>query len=128
MVIISFIHCYSAVKVLRTTLRELHSIFNALRVVWGSMGPDNLVYIGDLSLCKIPKFHLISWCGVCENVQCPGENFGWVAFLQNFHTRKLGEITVIYAVYISWNQFRVYTPLYCFPLFSSIYFQVLENI
>ena len=38
-----------------------------------------------LSLRKIPKFHLISWCGNC-------------AFKQNFNTRKLGKTTVFYAV------------------------------
>ena len=39
-----------------------------------------------LSLRKKPQFHLISWCGNC-------------AFPLNFQTRKLGEITVLYAVY-----------------------------
>ena len=34
---------------------------------------------------KNTVIHLISWCVIC-------------AFPQNFHTRKLGEITVFYAV------------------------------
>ena len=41
-------------------------------------------------LRKIPLFYLISWCRpkLCGNC----------AFPQNFHTRKLGEITVFYGV------------------------------
>ena len=49
-----------------------------------------------LLLRKIKLFHLISTCGNC-------------AFPQNFHTRKLGEITVFYAVFafksISFHKF-----------------------
>ena len=37
------------------------------------------------TLRKIPLFHLVFCCGKC-------------AFPRNFHTRKLGEITVFYAV------------------------------
>ena len=64
----------------------------------------------QVPLHKIPEFHLITWCGIlwkrtvfvefranrpklCENC----------AFLQNFHTRKLGEISVSYAVYVLSN-------------------------
>ena len=39
-------------------------------------------------LRKIPQSHLISWCG----------NFVDCSFPQNFHTRKLGLITVFYVV------------------------------
>ena len=42
------------------------------------------------SLRKIPLFHLIPWYGNC-------------AFPQNFHIRKLGEITVFYIVIIDQN-------------------------
>ena len=38
---------------------------------------------------SIIKFHVISWCG----------NFVERQFLQSFHTRKLGEITVFYTVH-----------------------------
>ena len=41
---------------------------------------------------KIPKFHLISWCGNFV------ERHGNCVFPQNFHTRKLVEISVFYAV------------------------------
>ena len=47
-------------------------------------------------LFKIPKFHLISWCGNLverHNFLC-----GNCAFSQNFRTRKLGEISVFFAV------------------------------
>ena len=42
-----------------------------------------------VSLPKILQFYLISWCGNCGNC----------VFLQNFQTKKLGEITVFFAVY-----------------------------
>ena len=56
------------------------------------------------SLQKIPQFHLISWCinlmerqsfHVIHQKLC-----GNCAFPQNFHTRKLGEITVFYTVHV----------------------------
>ena len=46
-------------------------------------------------LRKITKFHQISWCGICgraQFLQSSGE------LPQNFHARKLSEITVFYAV------------------------------
>ena len=43
------------------------------------------------SLCKIPKYHLIFWyVNFVEKHSI---------FPQNFHTRKLGEISVFYAVF-----------------------------
>ena len=46
-----------------------------------------------ISLRKIPKFQLIFWCGNFV------EKHSFRAFPQNFHTRKLDEISVFYAVY-----------------------------
>ena len=45
---------------------------------------------GAQTLRKIPKFHLISW------------GWGWkfCGKAQNFHTRKLGEILIFYAVFL----------------------------
>ena len=55
-----------------------------------------------LTLCKIPKFHLIFWCGNFLESHSfrsvSGESCGNCAFQQNFHTRKLGEISVFQAV------------------------------
>ena len=58
-----------------------------------------------LPLRKIPKFHLISWCinflekhsfrRVSRERQKLEANF---TFPQNFHTRKLGETSVFYAM------------------------------
>ena len=45
---------------------------------------------------KIPWLHLISWCWNFVPKLC-----GNCAFPQIFHTRKLGEITVFYAVNVS---------------------------
>ena len=43
-------------------------------------------------LRKMPKFYLISWCeNFVETAKFPKV----FAFPQNFHTRKLGEISVI---------------------------------
>ena len=42
-------------------------------------------YFQRFTLRKIPWFHLTFWYGNC-------------AFPQNFHTKKVGEITVVYAV------------------------------
>ena len=51
---------------------------------------------------KKTKFHLISWCGhfVEKHSFRRVSEFlcGSCAFPQNFHTRKLGEITVVYVV------------------------------
>ena len=64
----------------------------------------------EKSLRKIPQFHLICWCG--DFVQRHSFRIasgdwpklcGSCAFLQDFHTRKLGEIKVFYAVS---NNFR----------------------
>ena len=41
--------------------------------------------VKNRTLRKIPRFHLISYCGNCASPQ-------------NFHTRKLGEILVFYTV------------------------------
>ena len=48
-----------------------------------------------VSLRKIPQFHLILWCG--EFAIRP-KLCGNSAFPQNFHTRKVGEITVFFVV------------------------------
>ena len=44
------------------------------------------------TLHKIPWFHLVSWCGSFR------ANHTKIAFPQIFHTRKLGEISVFYAI------------------------------
>ena len=57
------------------------------------------------ALRKISKFHLMSWFGNIMETQF-SQSFGWYtrklcgscAFPENFYTRKLGEITVFYAV------------------------------
>ena len=63
-------------------------------------------------LLKIPKFRLISWCK--NFVELHGRflrNSAWnCAFPQNRHTRKLGEITVFYAVLV-FSQKNL--PLWC---------------
>ena len=52
------------------------------------------------SLHKIPQFHLIRWCGdfVERHRRIWPKLCGNCAFSQNFCTRKLGEISVFYAV------------------------------
>ena len=47
----------------------------------------------NLTLRKIPLFHLISWCGNFVNAQ-----FRNCAFPLNLYTTKLGEIAVFYVV------------------------------
>ena len=54
------------------------------------------------TLHKLPKFHLISWRGAIRPKLC-----GNWAFAQNFYTRKLGEITLFYAVQDSAKQLQV---------------------
>ena len=54
------------------------------------------------SLRKVQIFHLISWCGNFVKrhsfwANCPKLSRNY-AFPQNFQIRKLGEITVFYAV------------------------------
>ena len=52
------------------------------------------------SLHKIPKFHLISWCGnfvKTHSFRCP-KLCRNCAFPQNLNTRKLYEIFVFYVV------------------------------
>ena len=49
------------------------------------------------TLRKIPQLHLISWCGNFVERQFVSA-CGNCTFLQNFYTRKLGEITAFYAV------------------------------
>ena len=59
------------------------------------------------SLRKIPKFHLISWCGNFVETHSfrrvlgdsHQELYGNCAFPHYYHTRKLGKIMVFYAVY-----------------------------
>ena len=51
-----------------------------------------LYFTSKMTLPKNPKCHLISWC---RNFV---ETLRKHAFPQNFHTRKLGEITVFYSV------------------------------
>ena len=55
----------------------------------------------ETTLRKIPKFHLISWYGNFVERHSFPKLFGSCAFPQNFHTEKLGEITVFYGVQIS---------------------------
>ena len=59
----------------------------------------------NIALLKIPSFHLISWCGNFFERQSFRIVFGDrpklcgnSAFKQNFHTSKLGEITVFFTV------------------------------
>ena len=52
----------------------------------------------------MPKFWLISWYGNFAQFQANHSKLcGNCAFLQNFHIRKLGEITVIYVVYSAFS-------------------------
>ena len=63
-------------------------------------------------LRKIPKFHLISWCGnFVESTVIRSKLCGNCAFPWNFHTKKLGQIRVFCAVIIivsllfTWNTY-----------------------
>ena len=51
---------------------------------------------------KYRNFHLTSWYGnfVEKHVFCIVPSDEETAFPRNFHTRKLGEITLFYAVYL----------------------------
>ena len=51
---------------------------------------DRYIHQGVEALRKISKFHLISWCGNCT-------------LPHNFHTGKLGKISVFYAVRGNYN-------------------------
>ena len=68
---------------------------------------------------KIPKFHLIAWCGNFEErysfriVLAIRPKLSWnCAFPQNFHTRKLDEISVFDAVGIT--VFFYIGPSWCY--------------
>ena len=61
--------------------------YHHLRLALNNLLNISSNFASTCSLRKIPKFHLIS-------------QFGKTVFLQNFHTRKLGEITVFYAVFV----------------------------
>ena len=76
----------------------------------------------DITVRKIPKFHLISWFGsfverhifhsylkLCGNCTFP----------QDFRTKKLGKITVFYAVKESRTLSGQYTPIYWKFFFSK---------
>ena len=60
-----------------------------------------LAQSSHMSLRKIPKFYLISWCG--NFVESHGFFWENCAFPQNFHTQKLGKILVFCAVYLGEN-------------------------
>ena len=68
------------------------------------------------------KLHLISWCVNFVERQFP-HSFGRIgrncAFPQNLHTRKLGETTLIYAVWISALSYL--KGLDCSSLFENAY-------
>ena len=49
-------------------------------------------FVNSLTLRKIPKFHLISWCGDFL------ERHSFCIVSDDFHTMKLCEITAFYAV------------------------------
>ena len=55
--------------------------------------------LSEGTLRKIPQFHQISWCGNFMERHSFGKvrNYAETAFPQNFHTKKLGEITVFFA-------------------------------
>ena len=65
--------------------------------------------VPEYALRKLPHFHLISWYGNFVErhsfriVSNHPKLCGNCAFPQNFHTRKLGEITVLYAVPVQIN-------------------------
>ena len=61
--------------------------FQEVTPIWHARVMDVILVLVSYSLCKISYFHQISQCGK------------W-AFLQNFYTRKLGEIPVFYAVIV----------------------------
>ena len=63
-----------------------------------------LSYYSKYTLYKMPKFHLIKWSGNFAKVSVEFWENHWklcwdcIVFPQNFHIRKLGEISVFYAV------------------------------
>ena len=64
---------------------------NSLKIT--SIAANVLYYI--LARRKLPKFHLISWCG---NFVVTPETLQKLCVSTNFHTRKFDEIAVSYAV------------------------------
>ena len=52
-------------------------------------------------IAEITQFHLIPWCGNFVKTQIPYNFSKNCAFPQNFHTRKLCETTVFYAVHFA---------------------------
>ena len=55
-------------------------------------------FLLQIALHKIPLFHLISWCETFVETYSFRRVSGDCAFLQNFNTKRLGEISVVYAV------------------------------
>ena len=81
------------------------------------------------TLCKIPKFHLNSWCrkgAVAVECQAIPPKLSKTAFPQNFHTRKLGEISIFYAVMEI--QLRLIEPIIILRYCMSVVYLVQINI
>ena len=66
------------------------------------------------ALQKLPLFHLISWCWNFVERHIFRIVSGNCAFPQIFHTRKLGEITVFYAMQFYSKYSRMF---FCFEIF-----------
>ena len=80
------------------------------------------------TLCKISKFHLISWCGNFEERHSfrivsdeSSETMRKLRLSSKFHARKLGAISVFYAVkVVFWTSYSIET--YVMLIQSNVYF------
>ena len=95
---VSFFNMMALISQQRTTRLGMTSLHNYRGI------SEQRTKIVDV-LRKIPKFHLISWCGnpvESRSFRQVSRNspklYGKCAFPQNFHTSKLGDTSVFYIV------------------------------
>ena len=84
------------------------------------------------TLYKIPKFHLISWCGNLQKRTYSRKSqtthpklYRNSAFSENFHTRKVGEIMVLW---LQVSKFRLPAHVLSFELFETFENTFSQNI
>ena len=74
------------------------------------------------TLHKIPSFHLTSWCGNFverHSFRIVSGDSPETVFPQNFHTMKLGEITVFYVVKSNRTRKGAIVFVFVYPIKSN---------
>ena len=111
---------------------DLHSVTNAY--LYSKFSKILKIF----ALYKLPKFHLIFWCGICVEMhsfyrvseESPNSFQGiargsaaTVRFQKKLHPRKLGKITVFYAVLFSNTDLAEYI----FTWFNKTYHECVHH-